>query len=279
MNRLQRRAIGLAAVAGIVVLAAAGSPSMAASKKPAEDIKGQTINVLVPYRIPPAVISSFTKATGVKVNYVVTGWDATHTKLVVANTARTYIADVAEFDWSFTGQFAGAKWVEPLESYLPKPLLADLASTGAAFKSGGKTYAACFSNDFRISIYNKKMFAKAGIKTFPRTLDRARPGGGQAQGRRRPVPALHPDGGDRGRRHAVVPAHARQRRATSSTTTSSRRSRSPARPATRPCSGRRWPSRRAGSRPAPSRSTTRPPSTSSPPARPRSCSRPAPATS
>jgi multiple sugar transport system substrate-binding protein len=170
MNRFQRRVIVLATVAGMVVLAAAGSSSMAASKKPAEDIKGQTINVLVPYRIPAAVISSFTKATGVKVNYVVTGWDATHTKLVVANTARTYIADVAEFDWSFTGQFAGAKWIEPLESYLPKPLLADLASTGAAFRSGGKTYAACFSNDFRISIYNKKMFAKAGITTFPRTL-------------------------------------------------------------------------------------------------------------
>ena len=126
--------------------------------------------MLVPYRIPPEVISSFTKATGVKVNYVVTGWDATHTKLVVANTARTYIADVAEFDWSFTGQFAGAKWVEPLDDLLPKPLLADLASTDAAFKSGGKTYAACFSNDFRISLYNKKLFAKAGITTFPSTL-------------------------------------------------------------------------------------------------------------
>ena len=126
--------------------------------------------MLVPYRIPPSVIAAFTKATGVKVNYVVTGWDATHSKLVVANTARTYIADVAEFDWSFTGQFAGAKWVEPLEGLLPTPLLKDLASTGAAFKSGGKTYAACFSNDFRISIYNKKMFAKAGIEKFPTTL-------------------------------------------------------------------------------------------------------------
>jgi multiple sugar transport system substrate-binding protein len=170
MNRLQRRVFALTALAGLVVLAAAGSPTMAASKRPAENIRGQTINVLVPYRIPREVISSFTKATGVKVNYVVTGWDATHTKLVVANTARTYIADVAEFDWSFTGQFAGAKWVEPLEGLLPKSLLADLASTGAAFKSGGKTYAACFSNDFRISIYNKQMFAKAGITTFPRTL-------------------------------------------------------------------------------------------------------------
>jgi multiple sugar transport system substrate-binding protein len=170
MNRLQRRAMAMAAVVAVTVLAAAGGSSGAASAKPGETIRGQTITVLVPYKIPQDVISSFTKATGVKVNYVVTGWDATHSKLVVANTARTYIADVAEFDWSFTGQFAGAKWVEPLDSILPKPLLSDLASTDAAFKSGGKTYAACFSNDFRISIYNKKLFAKAGIKTFPTTF-------------------------------------------------------------------------------------------------------------
>ena len=171
MNRLQRRVVGAGGDGGTRRCSRRpAARAGAASKRPAEDIRGQTITVLVPYRIPPEVISSFTKATGVKVNYVVTGWDATHSKLVVANTARTYIADVAEFDWSFTGQFAGAKWVEPLEELLPKPLLADLASTDAAFKSGGKTYAACFSNDFRISIYNKKMFAKAGIKTFPRTL-------------------------------------------------------------------------------------------------------------
>ena len=169
MKRLQRRAMTVAAMAGLAVLAVGGS-SGAASKRPAENIRGQTINVLVPYKIPQDVISSFTKATGVKVNYVVTGWDATHSKLVVANTARAYIADVAEFDWSFTGQFAGAKWVEPLDGLLPKPLLSDLASTDAAFKAGGKTYAACFSNDFRVSIYNKKLFAKAGIAKFPTTL-------------------------------------------------------------------------------------------------------------
>jgi multiple sugar transport system substrate-binding protein len=170
MNRLQRRVMTVAAMAVLVVLAASAGSSGAASKRPAENIRGQTINVLVPYRIPKEVIASFTKATGVKVNYVVTGWDATHSKLVVANTARTYVADVAEFDWSFTGQFAGARWVEPLDDLLPKPLLADLASTDAAFKAGGKTYATCFSNDFRISIYNKKLFAKAGISKFPTTL-------------------------------------------------------------------------------------------------------------
>ncbi len=123
--------------------------------------------MLVPYKIPQSVIDSFTKATGVKVNYVVTGWDQTHNKLVVANTAQTYVADVAEFDWSFTGQFAGAKWVQPLEGMLPPALMTDLSAIDAAFQSGGKTYAACFSNDFRISIYNKAMFAQAGHHRVP----------------------------------------------------------------------------------------------------------------
>ena len=102
---------------------------------------------------------------------MVTGWDATHNKLLVANEANTYIADVAEFDWSFTGQFAGAGWVEPLDNLLSAKTLADLKNTDAAFVSGGKTYAACYSNDFRVSMYNKKMFAKAGITTFPATFD------------------------------------------------------------------------------------------------------------
>src|SRR5690242_15454017 len=120
--------------------------------------------------MPQSLLNKFTAETGVKVNYVVTGWDATHSKLIVANTAQSYIADVAEFDWSFTGQFAGAGWVEPLDDVLPASLLTDLKNTDAAFKSNGKTYAACYSNDFRVSMYNKKMFAKAGITSFPRTL-------------------------------------------------------------------------------------------------------------
>src|SRR4029079_12486298 len=90
---------------------------------------------------------------------------------LVANEANTYIADVAEFDWSFTGQFAGAGWVEPLDNVLSAKTLADLKNTDAAFVSGGKTYAACYSNDFRVSMYNKKMFAKAGITAFPATFD------------------------------------------------------------------------------------------------------------
>ncbi len=174
VNSRFRAAIVLVATTALAITAAAcgGSSSSGDSSAPASSsIRGTSITVLVPYKIPQSVIDSFTKATGVKVNYVVTGWDQTHNKLVVANTAHTYVADVAEFDWSFTGQFAGAKWVQPLDNVLPKPLLTDLSAIDAAFKSGGQTYAACFSNDFRISMYNKKMFEAAGIKEFPKTLD------------------------------------------------------------------------------------------------------------
>ena len=104
---------------------------------------------------------------------MVTGWDQTHNKLVVANTAHTYVADVAEFDWSFTGQFAGAKWVQPLEGSSPRHAGRPVKAIDAAFKTGGKTYAACFSNDFRISMYNKKMFEQAGDHRVPEDVRRA----------------------------------------------------------------------------------------------------------
>jgi multiple sugar transport system substrate-binding protein len=170
MLRWQRPAIALVLAALCLAAASCGGGSSSSSGAGSESIRGQTITVLVPYLMPQKLLNQFTAQTGVKVNYVRTGWDATHNKLVVANTAHTYIADVAEFDWSFTGQFAGARWVEPLDNLLPASVLSDLKNTDAAFQSGGKTYAACYSNDFRISMYNKKMFAKAGITQFPTTL-------------------------------------------------------------------------------------------------------------
>ena len=175
MNRLQRFTIGIVLASLALAAAACGSGSSSSSSSggggSSEDIKGQTITVLVPYKMPQKLLDQFTAETGVKVNYVVTGWDATHNKLLVANEAKSYIADVAEFDWSFTGQFAGAQWVEPLEGMVDQKTLDDLTSTDKAFISGGKTYAACYSNDFRVSMYNKAMFAKAGIDKFPATFD------------------------------------------------------------------------------------------------------------
>jgi multiple sugar transport system substrate-binding protein len=157
----------LAVVVGACVLAGLAGGSARAGSQP---YAGQTITVFVPYRIPQDVITRFTKATGIKVNYNVIGWDATKSKLIVANAAHSYIADVAEFDWSFTGQFTAAKWVEPLNSYLPKSLLTQLKPADAPFTTGGKTYAACYSNDFRLSLYNTQAFKQAGLKSFPKTF-------------------------------------------------------------------------------------------------------------
>jgi multiple sugar transport system substrate-binding protein len=174
VNGRRRAAILVAAALGLASLAAScggSSGGGSSSGGSSESIRGQTITVMVPYVMPQSLLDEFTAQTGVKVTYVRTGWDATHARLLVANEAKTYIADVAEFDWSFTGQFAGAGWVEPLDNLLPASLLTDLKNTDAAFVSGGKTYAACYSNDFRVSMYNKKMFAKAGITEFPQTLD------------------------------------------------------------------------------------------------------------
>lgn len=160
-----------ATAAALLILAACGSNSNDSFSEPGKaSIKGQTITVLLPYQIPQALLDDFTAKTGVKVNFNVTGWDAVHTKLIVANSAKTYVADVTEFDWSFTGQFAGAKWDEPLENVLPAELTADLGNTSGAFTSGGHTYAVCYSNDFRMSIYNDKLFKQAGLSSFPTTF-------------------------------------------------------------------------------------------------------------
>src|SRR6478735_6311198 len=176
MTRLQRFTIVFAILALAATAAACGggssdSSSSAGSGGASEDIKGQTITVLIPYQMPKSLLDKFTAETGVKVNYVVTGWDATHNKLLVANEAQTYLADVAEFDWSFTGQFAGAGWVEPLNGLVDEKTLDDLESTDKAFISGGKTYAACYSNDFRVSMFNKQMFQKAGLDGYPATFN------------------------------------------------------------------------------------------------------------
>src|SRR4051812_30825504 len=152
--------------------AASGSSGPFAPRdKAAASIKGQEITVLLPYKIPKRLLTEFTQKTGVKVNFTVTGWDAVHSKLIVANTAKTYIADVTEFDWSFTGQFAAAGWYEPLEKALDPALLADMKKANAAFVADGHTLAACYSNDYRMSLYNDQMFKKAGLTSFPATFD------------------------------------------------------------------------------------------------------------
>ncbi len=138
------------------------------------DVSGEKIKVLLPYQIPQRLLDQFTEESGVEIEYNTAGFDSVLQKLVVANQAGTYIADVTDFDWSSTGQFAGNGWYEPLQDALDPALIEDLGPTNGSFTSDGNLYATCYLNDFRMSVYNAAMFKEAGIDGFPKTFDELR---------------------------------------------------------------------------------------------------------
>lgn len=168
----------VAALAALALVAAACTSSGSSSTTPTSaggaspSIAGQTITVLLPpwANVPKSILQTFTDQTGVKVDLQVTGWDAIRNKVAIAGAANTPLADVTEFDWSWTGQFGRAGWYLPLQDKLDPAVISDLQNNGA-FSIEGNQYAVCYSNDFRISAYNKKMFAAAGISQPPATFD------------------------------------------------------------------------------------------------------------
>jgi multiple sugar transport system substrate-binding protein len=147
-------------------------PSAPTASPAQPDIKGQTIEVLLPSwgQLPDDMLAAFEKESGVKVNLTIADWDKIRDKVSIAGAAGSKLADVAEFDWSWTGQFSKSGWFIPLEDKLPKDLTSDLVNA-APFTADGHLYAVPYSNDYRISVYNTDMFNRAGITTPPATFD------------------------------------------------------------------------------------------------------------
>ncbi|MEP6759207.1 MAG: extracellular solute-binding protein [Actinomycetota bacterium] len=162
----------LAVTAMVAVACTSGSSTTTSGGGTSPSIAGQTITVLLPpwANVPKDILQTFTDKTGVNVDLQVTGWDAIRNKVAVAGAANTPLADVTEFDWSWTGQFGRAGWYLPLQDKLTPGLLDGLQNNGA-FSVDANQYAVCYSNDFRISAYNTKMFSDAGIDKAPTTFD------------------------------------------------------------------------------------------------------------
>ena len=162
----------LALMVGACTSSGGGSTGPTGTDGASPSIAGQTITVLLPpwANVPKDILQTFTDQTGVSVDLQVTGWDAIRNKVAIAGAGNTPLADVTEFDWSWTGQFGPAGWYIPLQDRLDPAVISDLQNNGA-FSIEGDQYAVCYSNDFRISAYNKKMFAAAGISEPPATFD------------------------------------------------------------------------------------------------------------
>ena len=179
MHRLQRFTIGIVlALPSPWRAAACGGGSSSSSSSggggSSEDIKGQTITVLVPYMMPQKLLDQFTaadrrqgqlRASPAGTRPTTSCWSPTRRR----PTSPTWPSSTGRSPASSPAR----SWVEPLEGLVDQKTLDDLKATDAAFISGGKTYAACYSNDFRVSMYNKAMFAKAGIDAVPGHLRRA----------------------------------------------------------------------------------------------------------
>src|SRR6201746_175690 len=88
-------------------------PALADDAKP---LAGKSITVLLPSPQGANIAADFEKATGIHVDLQTLTWDDIRPKLVTALIAGTAPADVTEFDWSWTGQFAAAGWYLPLQS-------------------------------------------------------------------------------------------------------------------------------------------------------------------
>ena len=175
--RTSKLRVALAVLVGAAALALSAcgggdSSSAAGSRTPTPPTsRAPEIKVLMPYKVPEELLDQFTTRPGSTSSTTPAPGTGSRRSSSSRNQAGTYIADVTEFDWSFTGQFGGNGWYEPLQDVLDPKLLDDLGNTKASFTSDGNLYAACYSNDFRISMYNSALFKQAGLDGFPETFD------------------------------------------------------------------------------------------------------------
>ena len=153
------------AVAALLLCTASGG--VLAQDKP---FAGQTISVLLPSPQDANMAADFEAATGIKLDLQTASWDDVSVKVSTALLAGTAPADVTEFDWSWTGQFAAADWYMPLNDAIDADTLNDIKGS-AIFDVGGNVLAIPYTNDFRVMLVNQKHFADAGITEMPKTLD------------------------------------------------------------------------------------------------------------
>ncbi|MDJ1135556.1 extracellular solute-binding protein [Streptomyces iconiensis] len=169
---------GLIAATGVaaLVVSVAGCGSDGGDKKSGTDsFKGQTLTLWAmdgstPKQWEKDVRAEFEKKTGAKLKLEVQQWNGIQQKITTA-LSESDPPDVIEVGNTQTPAYAKTGGLADL-SDLKKGLGKDWTeSINASAVQGGKQYAAPWFAVNRTVIYNKKIWAEAGIKGTPKTRD------------------------------------------------------------------------------------------------------------
>ena len=78
--------------------------------------EGTEITLMIPDWGAPTeeMLAEFKAETGITVKVIPTAWDDIKSKISVAAAGKKTPADVIEVDWSWTGEFVSAGWLEEL---------------------------------------------------------------------------------------------------------------------------------------------------------------------
>ncbi|MFF2163212.1 extracellular solute-binding protein [Streptomyces sp. NPDC058175] len=176
---MKRRLIAAIGVAGMLVsIAACGSGDDGGKdnkKAGADGYKGQTLTVWAmdgstPDTWQKDVTAAFEKKTGAKLKIEIQQWNGIQQKLTTALSEENP-PDVFEVGNTQTPAYAKTGGLADL-SDLKSSVGADWAeSMNKSAVSDGKQYAAPWFVVNRVVIYNKKIWADAGIKDTPKTRD------------------------------------------------------------------------------------------------------------
>lgn len=164
----------LGAVVAIGALGLGVAASASASNKQATtaaSLKGTTINVDIAYPAPKPLIAEFTKQTGIKVNWNYIQWDNLQTKIASAAEANSYYADVADVDWSKTGEYYDTKWFMPLNKYFPLANVKAQYPQATSFITNGQLMGLPMDSELMVTTMNEKDLKAAGVKKDPTTLN------------------------------------------------------------------------------------------------------------
>ncbi|WP_225826977.1 extracellular solute-binding protein [Streptomyces naphthomycinicus] len=174
---MKRKLAAAIVIAGMMVsVSACGGDDDDSGKNAGPDsFKGQTLTVWAmdgstPDQWVKDVTAAFEKKTGAKLKFETQKWDGIQQKITTALSESTP-PDVLEVGNTQTPAYAATGGLADL-SDLKKEIGADWTpSVSQSSVFDGKQYAAPWYFANRVVIYNKKIWAQAGIKDTPKTRD------------------------------------------------------------------------------------------------------------